>query len=284
MLDTLLTHLPDDIGGRPLTLFVADNGRDPAGPVLDRHRGRLDIRYDRVDVPGVSPARNHVLACARDAGFEFIACIDDDEWPAPGWLSALMATARDQKADIVIGPVRADLGPGDPEWLRQSGLLDKEHLIYGSPNLLLRLAALPEDPALWFRAEFARSGGSDWEFLTRLEREGARVAFAPGALVHEHVPETRKWLRYFLLRGLREGTTFVKSDRVRGVAPARRLWRALGTMAKKTLFGIEHLLRAPFSGQWHLVRAGMDFAAVLGVLMALMGLETRGYGPKLPRR
>ncbi|MDV4144528.1 glycosyltransferase family 2 protein [Shimia sp. FJ5] len=281
-LHKLLSHMPHSFEGQQVTIFVADNGNASAAKTLDPFRDRFDIHYLRVAQSGVSPARNAVLRAAFDAGYAFVACIDDDEWPTPQWLTSLSAPGLAGQADIVIGPSKADLQQNDPSWIIDGALLDRYGLLFGTHNILLSAAVMPPSETDWFKDEFAHSGGGDWEFITRMAKAGARLAYAPDALVHEHVPARRKTIRYFLSLGVREGTTFVKAARLQNKGRLRPVLLSLREMLRKIGFGLYHIALSP-TARWHLVRAGMDFSAAAAILPALLGQSFAFYGRERTR-
>ena len=54
---------------------------------------------------GLASVRNRLLLEALAAGADWIAFLDDDEMPAPDWLSQLTRAAQDHRADVVTGPL-----------------------------------------------------------------------------------------------------------------------------------------------------------------------------------
>jgi glycosyltransferase involved in cell wall biosynthesis len=68
----------------------------------------------------VEPERNIALARNRaleNARGDFIAFIDDDEFPAHNWLANLLTTLEKHAADGVLGPVRPFFDTPPPAWL-----------------------------------------------------------------------------------------------------------------------------------------------------------------------
>ena len=163
---------------------------------------------------------------------DYVAVLDDDEYPASNWLIELVAVADRYRADIVGGPVYPVFDdPGS--WLAKSGLYQPENyptgpleMIYGAGNMLIRRSALDfylEEP---FSHAYAFTGGSDYEFFTRCRRDGRSFAWAKDARVSETVPRSRTTLAWLVKRGFRKGACNTRIDRVyaAGLPNAARRW------------------------------------------------------------
>src|SRR5258708_1379672 len=96
-LERLLEALARLDTGACVTVLVADNdaqgheGADLCAAI--RARGyRWPIRSTVVAQRGIAQARNALVEVAlADARMEYLAMLDDDEWPEPHWLNALLA-------------------------------------------------------------------------------------------------------------------------------------------------------------------------------------------------
>ncbi len=279
MLPALFAALAAQTLPGSLTVFVADNGAEPADTVVAGLGSEaLTPVYRRVAEPGVTPARNAAMALAVDAGFDYLAFLDDDEVPEPAWLEELVKTALAERCDIVCGPVEPVFGGPPPAWALAGRFFCKSGETLCSSNLLLRAGALPADRRNWFYPEFGTTGGGDREFLKRLVDGGARSAVAPRALVREHVPVARLALGYMFRRGLRDGMTDVQ------ILKRRRptLWRVwLGSAAiaaRKLGYALNHLLWSALRPE-RLASAVADAGHVCGIVLRLFGRRVRLYGP-----
>jgi succinoglycan biosynthesis protein ExoM len=199
-----------------LRVIVADNAPDTeardaicaAGKSLD-----LDLVYVHAPEKNISIARN---ACLSTARAEWLAFVDDDECPSPGWLSALIAEAERGDWDAVLGPVQAVYPDRSPNWLRICDLHSTRPVWVGgrietgyTGNVLLR-RELIERAKLAFRPELGRSGGEDIDFFYRLRDAGGRIGYAADALIYEPVPVDRTNLSYLLRRNFRQGQTHAR--------------------------------------------------------------------------
>jgi succinoglycan biosynthesis protein ExoM len=278
-LESLLDGLARQAGGLRFQVVVVDNGTVSAqGVALERAAaGALSLTYVRLQERGLVAARNRSLALARESGAPWIACLDDDEVPCETWLSALHARACETGADLVYGPVLPDFEISPPRWAVAGGFFVKTGEIACSSNMMLRTALPGEDQRDWYQPAFGAIGGEDREFLTRLERGGARVATAPDALVRERVPAARLRLAYMFQRGLRDGYAEVTLLREAPGSSARLGLSVLGVLAKKSGFLLYHLVSSPASSA-HFASALADFGTIWGILMCLSGHRRRFYG------
>lgn len=203
-------HVPDGIS---LRAIVADNDVEPsARSLVYALAGELplDIAYVHCPAANISLARN---ACLESSNGEFLVFIDDDSVASPEWLTELLKVADESGADAVLGPVHAIYGSGAPGWMRRGDFHSTQPVfVHGeirtgySGNVLLRRSS-PRVRGRRFNLARGRSGGEDTEYFTRLHQAGGRIAFAPGALVHEPVPAERARLSWLLKRRFRAGQT-----------------------------------------------------------------------------
>jgi succinoglycan biosynthesis protein ExoM len=96
--------------------------------------------------------------------------------------------------------VKSDLHSTKPVWV------DGEILTGYTCNVLFCRTAKPFD-GLRFKPELGRSGGEDTAFFAAAHNRGARIAYAPDAIVTEAVPAQRATFRWLLKRRFRAGQT-----------------------------------------------------------------------------
>lgn len=164
---------------------------------------------------GIAQARNalveHVLA---HSSAEYIAMLDDDEWPSAGWLDAFLRTQRETKADALRGTILREFESAPGKWAAQlqgmapvrarSGPVD---MIDGAGNVLIARACFEGLSKPYFDPGFALTGGEDRDFFTRLRRQEWRFAWAGDAVCTEFVPASRANLAWALMRAYRIGNS-----------------------------------------------------------------------------
>ncbi len=220
----LLSHIAElDYQGL-LSVIVVDNDADQlAGETVVRAMAPgFPFPLTCIVEPrrGQTYAYNTAFAAGcRVPATDYVAVLDDDEYPAPSWLTEMIAAAIRYEADIVGGPVFPVFeDPG--HWLARSGLYaprryvtGRIEMIYGAGSMLIRrdvLALYLDEP---FSHAFAFTGGSDYEFFTRCRRDGRSFAWADEARVFETTPRARTTPRWLLLRYFRKGSEATRIDR-----------------------------------------------------------------------
>ena len=169
----------------------------------------VGVTYCVESEQNIALARNRALAQARG---DFVAFIDDDEFPGEDWLAGLLNACETFGADGALGPVRPFFDNTPPWWLVRSGLCERPQHPTGTTlrwretrtgNVLLHRLILKgiETP---FRREFG-SGGEDQDFFRRMIERGHRFVWCNEAAVYEVVPLERQRRRYFLKRALLRG-------------------------------------------------------------------------------
>lgn len=193
-----------------VSVVVADNDAEGhAG--LDLAQGLQAYRWPLTAViapqRGIAQVRNVLIAEALKTSAGFIAMIDDDEWPEPGWIDAFLKGAENTQADVLGGSIlfgqdATTEGHGDIR--HPSGPVA---MLEGAGNLLIRRSVLEEMQAPWFDPAFALTGGEDREFFVRLQRAGKRFAWVDEARARGDVPETRASLSWLMRRAYSVGNS-----------------------------------------------------------------------------
>jgi len=154
---------------------------------------------------GIAQVRNVLVEQAlRHRHARFIAMIDDDEWPEPGWIDEFLKAAHHTGADLLQGSILFADVLGHPDIRRPSGPVG---MLQGAGNLLIRREAVEAMAAPWFDPQFALSGGEDADFFRRLARCGRRFAWVDEARAHGEVPPGRARLSWVLARAYSTGNS-----------------------------------------------------------------------------
>jgi len=187
------------------SIVVADNDRlRSAEPVVAEFAtiSPIPISYCVEPRQNIALARNKAI---ENATGQFLAFIDDDEFPAKDWLLTLFKTCSDYDVDGVLGPVKPYFDEDAPTWVIKGKFYARPSYPTGfvidwrkgrTGNVLLkrRVFAAGEQP---FRPEF--HVGEDQDFFRRMIDQGHVFIWCDEAVAYEVVPPIR-WKRTFMLR------------------------------------------------------------------------------------
>jgi len=255
--------------------------------VLDKARVKLGDRLHGLEEPrrGIPQARNCGLRHALSLGADYVAFLDDDEWPDPDWLDKLLEGAVMHDAALVQGRVIPEYMINPPPWALEAGLFDGgrdekslvkgQVLTYAATNNLLVRADVVRTVGS-FDEWWGTQGGDDTEFTLRATRFGFRIAWWPEAIVHEWIAPDRMTLRWIFRRGFRSGNTY-------GLI-CRRLSSSWSSICLLFLFAILMLLFAIIKLPWRLAQgkiaailATRELCYTIGYLVGVLKLTYREY-------
>lgn len=214
MLERLLRKLANQKTGNAFgfSIVVVDNDSSgPAREIVVRMKKELglDLRYGIETEQTIPAARNHALRLAEG---NYIAIIDDDEFPPQDWLLTMYLAIKTFDVDGALGPVHPFFEGTAPRWLIRSNLCERPVHRTGTllnweqtrtGNVLLKRAVFDEH-RLVFDLNF-KTGGSDREFFRRAMHAGYEFIAVEEAAVYEVVPPERWDKRYYLNRALVNG-------------------------------------------------------------------------------
>jgi succinoglycan biosynthesis protein ExoM len=206
-LKRLLTELDgQDTGGLfTYSIVVADNDEaQSARPVVNAFNAASAIRAKY----SVEPRQNIALTrnkAVENAHGDFIAFIDDDEFPIKGWLLTLFNACNEYGVDGVLGPVNRHFDEPPPKWILKGDFYSRATYPTGfvidwrkgrTGNVLIKRSIFPtnEPP---FNSEFRN--GEDQDFFRRMIERGHTFIWCKEAVAYEVVPPIR-WKRSFMLR------------------------------------------------------------------------------------
>jgi GT2 family glycosyltransferase len=169
------------LAGEDAEIIVSDDSSDQATHVL-LAREFPGVRWFAGPRRGPAANRNNG---ARAAAGEWLVFIDDDCEPQPGWLAAFAGVASG--ADVLEGRT---LAPGARDSFFEEHVENERGGVLWSCNLAVRRQVFQQLGG--FDDDFREAGGEDMEFAWRVAREGLRVCFVSGAVVH-HPPRAIGW-------------------------------------------------------------------------------------------
>jgi len=176
-----------------------------------KRKSVLSIDYYSEAEQNIALARNKAVDNARG---NFIAFIDDDEFPTSTWLLNLYKAYTKFNADGILGPVKPHFDGKPPNWLIKGKFCERKSHKTGTVlhwwqtrtgNVLFNKNIF-EDKNNRFGPEFGRSGGEDIEFFKKIMISDGRVfIWCNEALVYETVPPERWEKSYYIKKFLRIG-------------------------------------------------------------------------------
>jgi succinoglycan biosynthesis protein ExoM len=187
------------------SVVVVDNDASQSAEEVVRQCGSyfpFPMQYCVEPRQNISLARNKAVATARG---DYVAFIDDDEFPTGRWLATLIAACTRFKADGVLGPVKPHFDETPPGWVMKGSFYERPNLATGATlrwnscrtgNALLRRTVFSDNEQP-FRPELR--GGEDRDFFRRKIERGYHFVWCREAIVYEVVPPVR-WKRRFMLR------------------------------------------------------------------------------------
>ena len=253
------------------SIVVADNDELESGRsvVTEFASGSLiQVRYCVEPRQNIALARNKAI---ENADGDFVAFIDDDEFPSGDWLLHLFQTCEEYKVDGVLGPVRRHFDQKPPSWIVKGDFYERPIHPTGmtlqwsmgrTGNVLLRKRIFtPGEPP--FRPEFRH--GEDQDFFRRMIEKGHRFIWSSEAIAYETVPPVR-WKRTFML----------KKALLRGATAALHPTLGAGDILKSLIAVPAYTLALPFAfvlGQHRFMILLVKICDHLGKLLALVGIN-----------
>jgi succinoglycan biosynthesis protein ExoM len=174
----------------------------------------VQVTYCCEPQQNIALARNKAI---KHAEGDFIAFIDDDEFPADDWLCNLIKTCVEVGVDGVFGPVKPHFEIDPPGWVKKGKFFERPTHATGfkmswnetrTGNVLFSRSILTgvDNP---FRSEFD-TAGEDVDFFRRMMEKGCKFVWCNEAIVYEVVPSSRCKRSYLLRRALLRGSNFPK--------------------------------------------------------------------------
>jgi glycosyltransferase involved in cell wall biosynthesis len=238
----------------------------------------FELEWKFEPAPGIPMAQNAALEMALSRPVDFVAMIDDDEWPSVEWLRRLLTTQSESDADIVCGPIEPVFEQDPPSWAKPCGFFRRTGENYATSNILLRAEMLRKRSGNWFDSRLAFTGDGDNRMISYFVQRGYRYAVNFDATVYESVPKSRANLRYMVLRGVRDGNTDMFApdllDRRHTLQFAR-----LAKFFRKLLYACNHLLWSPFR-PWRIVQALVDLGSCTGMIFGMLDYRYLFYGSR----
>ena len=261
-----------DTGGKfTYSIVVADNDHARSGePVVSEfaQTSPVSVRYCVEPRQNIARTRNRAI---ENTTGDYIAFIDDDEFPIARWLLTLFEACHTYGVDGVLGPVKPYYDDATPKWVIKGRFHDRETYPTGliidwrkgrTGNVLLKRCMFSGEGEP-FRSEFR--AGEDKDFFHRMIEKGHRFVWCNEAVAYEFVPPVR-WKRTFLLRrALLRGS----------MEPQNTIFGARD-IAKSIIAVPAYLAMLPVSammGHYRFMKLLVSLCHHLGKLLALVGIN-----------
>ena len=255
------------------SVVVCDNDvEQSAASVVSaaRNGAAIDIIYCSESRKNIALARNKALEHARG---NFIAFIDDDEFPTDDWLEKLIAACDKYRADGVLGPVRPHFDSPPPSWIIRGRFCERPEHETGrvmkwdecrTGNVLFRRKILDgtEEP---FHAGFG-TGGEDMDFFRRMDERGRLFVWCNEAFAYETVPPSRWSRSYMLKRALLRGKNILKHP--------SGVWRFIAVSVAAVPLYLLFLPITVLLGHHWFMKYSIKLCDHSGRLLALVGLNS----------
>jgi len=282
MLERLLRKvaLQETCGLFDISVVIVDN--DETGPAQDmvtRAKDDLgiDISYEIGSENIIPTARNHAVRLSQG---NYIAIIDDDEFPPPQWLANMYRAINTFDVDGALGPVHPFFDEEPPAWLIKGKFCERPVHRTGTilhwtqtrtGNCLIRKDVFDKHN-LFFDVHF-KTGGSDQDFFKRAMALGCRFIAVEEAPVYEIVSPERWTKNYYIKRALVNGYNAHRYSQNQNNQLSRILapLKSAGALTAYTLAipffavtGTHAVMRYAEKGAHHLSR----LAAMMGIELA----------------
>lgn len=258
-------------GSFTYSIVVVDNDRLESAKAVVAHfaqNSNVPIDYSVEPEQNIPLARNRAVGNAKG---DYLAFIDDDEFPVKNWLLTLVKACDDYGVDGVLGPVKRHFDEPPPGWVLKGNfyarstfptgtILDWKNGRTGNVLLKKHIFGGSEPP---FRAEFRAS--EDQDFFHRMVRKGYRFIWCDEAVAYEVVPPLR-WKRTIMLRRALLRGAMARLQPTFGVLDA----------AKSVVAVVAYTVALPFTallGQHKFMDLLIRLCDHLGKLLAAIGIH-----------
>ena len=228
----------------------------------------IPVTYCVEPQQNISLVRNRAI---ENAAGDFIAFIDDDEYPTQRWLLTLFKALNESNFDGVLGPVKPHFADEAPRWVIKGKFYERPTYPTGfvidwregrTGNVLLKRRVF-EAGEQAFSPEFHRA--SDQDFFRRMIAKGHVFIWCDEAVAYEVVPPIR-WTRTFML----------KRALLRGRITLQHPISQLRSIAKSVIAVPVYMVVLPFAlmfGQHRFMYVLVRLFDHLGKLLTLVGIN-----------
>ncbi len=164
------------------------------------------LHYSHTPEKSIAAVRNAVLKKALEIDAQYVAFLDDDEYPKPDWILELYKTLTVYSADAsTSAPVPIEDGKEQllPYNVRRRKTGDIRKLCI--TNSVLFKIEIVKDSNIWFDTSYGLMTGEDIDFFTRAKMAGYKFVWCEKTLIYEHVQKNRESLSWKIDRAFNNG-------------------------------------------------------------------------------
>lgn len=211
-----------------LRVVISDNNPNKdAYSVYEKFKDfSFELYYVHEPVAGIAYARNAILQKGVEINADYIAFIDDDEFPTPDWIADLYEVMVESKADGSTSyPIQLI---GDEEQPIPNHIKKRKR---GSTrkicitNSVLFSADIVKKSNIWFDTSFGLMTGEDVDFFNRASGQGYKFVWDDKSLLYDIIPPNRLTMEFKLDRAFNNGYLKVFLARKEGKANFGKLLR-----------------------------------------------------------
>jgi succinoglycan biosynthesis protein ExoM len=267
--------------------------------VLDSHLAKnFRVTYVLEEQLGIPIARNRAAREAINLKADFLVFVDDDEEVTENWLCCLVATHRLTKAQIIGGPVLANLARS----LEQPGLTWFKKILLNSlvtryqrkkekaarkcaregignidivTNNWLASISIFTELNIYFDESMRFTGGTDTKWFHEAKSRGVSSAWALDAIVLETIPVNRLSLRYQFRRGRDQSINNYNRRRRKGILVGATL--PLISSALKSISLVLSVALLPLTKGPSIVDLARTAGWITGRVYAVFGINSTLY-------
>jgi len=265
-----------------LTIVVVDTPDESgsAEQVCEASSLPWPIKYVVEPRRGLTYARNRAIVEAGEV--DFLAFIDDDEFPSPQWLDEHLWTQSQFAADVVSGPSLPKYAPEVADWIQCGGFFDSQLRPTGSlrracptNNVLVGTHVFQRVPK--FNDAFALSGAEDSDFFLRVSAAGYKIVWSREAAVFELVSANRGTVAWILRREYQTGNGWIFAEASVDNRLSSRLVRFSKALAHVSIGLVSAAWRSVLLDRIAVVRDLRRVSLGVGMITALAGHRFLAY-------
>jgi succinoglycan biosynthesis protein ExoM len=213
MLSFLLYKLQQQVTNDLFTysVVVVDNDYNKSAKAVVesfKENSNIIVSYHLEPKQNIALARNKAV---ENVNSNYVAFIDDDEFPGIDWLLQLYNACNKYDVDGVLGPVKPHFEFDPPKWAIKGKFFERSFHETGyvlhwtntrTGNVFLK--NIFNNKGNKFKLEFG-SGGEDQDFFRRMIEDGYKFIWCNEAPVYERIPPERLEKVFLIKRALLRG-------------------------------------------------------------------------------